>query len=240
MYQEVRACANILAWSRRARCSAASRAISGAAAAARLPAGGFCDESRKHASTSRPPWPSRIQDARIAARRFAPVGVGEVGTPRSRRTDAPAAGSPHVARADCVCRLFHETPPPPAPPSVCEQALRLRAAARGRPPAAALPGGVTAWTQARLLAEVDVVLPADLPLRTAHHIGEALQMKLEQLEEVQRSLCLPLRGGVPRLPGQVLSLLPPPPAAGWPEEFALQSAVSDARFEPAPLALAEH
>ena len=36
-----------------------------------------------------------------------------------------------IARADGVCRLFHETPPPPAPPSVCEQALRLRAAERG-------------------------------------------------------------------------------------------------------------
>ena len=38
-----------------------------------------------------------------------------------------------VARADCVCRLFHVTPPPPAQPSACEWALRIAAAAAAAP-----------------------------------------------------------------------------------------------------------
>ncbi|CAM0879093.1 unnamed protein product [Alopecurus aequalis] len=35
--------------------------------------------------------------------------------------------------------------------------------------------------------EVDVVLPGDMPLAKAHDIGEALQVKLEQLPEVERA-----------------------------------------------------
>jgi hypothetical protein len=33
----------------------------------------------------------------------------------------------------------------------------------------------------RMFAEVDVVLPADMPLREAHDIGESLQNKIESL-----------------------------------------------------------
>ncbi|WOL01182.1 metal tolerance protein 7-like [Canna indica] len=36
-------------------------------------------------------------------------------------------------------------------------------------------------------AEVDIVLPADMPLKQAHDIGETLQEKLEQLLEVERA-----------------------------------------------------
>ncbi|KAF3553038.1 hypothetical protein F2Q69_00017648 [Brassica cretica] len=35
--------------------------------------------------------------------------------------------------------------------------------------------------------EVDIVLPADMPLQVAHDIGEALQEKLEQLQEIERA-----------------------------------------------------
>ncbi|RUS16638.1 hypothetical protein BC937DRAFT_90973 [Endogone sp. FLAS-F59071] len=35
--------------------------------------------------------------------------------------------------------------------------------------------------------EVDIVLPADMPLRESHDIGEALQMKLESLPSVERA-----------------------------------------------------
>ena len=35
--------------------------------------------------------------------------------------------------------------------------------------------------------EVDVVLPGNMPLSRAHDIGEALQVKLEQLPEVERA-----------------------------------------------------
>lgn len=35
--------------------------------------------------------------------------------------------------------------------------------------------------------EVDIVLPADMPLSQAHDIGETLQVKLEQLPEVERA-----------------------------------------------------
>ncbi|CAG7908213.1 unnamed protein product [Brassica rapa] len=35
--------------------------------------------------------------------------------------------------------------------------------------------------------EVDIVLPADMPLQVAHDIGEALQEKLEQLPEIERA-----------------------------------------------------
>ncbi|RWV98502.1 hypothetical protein GW17_00038653 [Ensete ventricosum] len=35
--------------------------------------------------------------------------------------------------------------------------------------------------------EVDIVLPADMPLSQAHDIGETLQQKLEQLTEVERA-----------------------------------------------------
>ncbi|KAL4421342.1 hypothetical protein ABPG75_010633 [Micractinium tetrahymenae] len=37
------------------------------------------------------------------------------------------------------------------------------------------------------IAEVDIVLPPDMPLRQAHDIGEALQSRLEQLPEVARA-----------------------------------------------------
>ncbi|XP_043690061.1 metal tolerance protein 9-like isoform X2 [Telopea speciosissima] len=35
--------------------------------------------------------------------------------------------------------------------------------------------------------EVDIVLPADMPLSEAHNIGETLQVKLEQLPEIERA-----------------------------------------------------
>lgn len=35
--------------------------------------------------------------------------------------------------------------------------------------------------------EVDIVLPANMPLNQAHDIGETLQVKLEQLPEVERA-----------------------------------------------------
>ncbi len=37
------------------------------------------------------------------------------------------------------------------------------------------------------LVEIDVQLPADMPLETAHNIGEELQQKLEKLDEVERA-----------------------------------------------------
>ncbi|KAG6510618.1 metal tolerance protein 7-like isoform X2 [Zingiber officinale] len=40
---------------------------------------------------------------------------------------------------------------------------------------------------AHYFAEVDIVLPADMPLSEAHDVGEALQEKLEQLPEVERA-----------------------------------------------------
>lgn len=36
-------------------------------------------------------------------------------------------------------------------------------------------------------AEVDIVLPEEMPLNQAHNIGETLQEKLEQLQEVERA-----------------------------------------------------
>lgn len=36
-------------------------------------------------------------------------------------------------------------------------------------------------------AEVDIVLPADMPLSQAHDIGESLQEKLEQIPEIERA-----------------------------------------------------
>lgn len=39
----------------------------------------------------------------------------------------------------------------------------------------------------RLLAEIDIVLPEDMPLKQAHDIGEALQNRIEELEEVERA-----------------------------------------------------
>lgn len=35
--------------------------------------------------------------------------------------------------------------------------------------------------------EVDIVLPADMPLSQAHNIGETLQEKLEHLPEIERA-----------------------------------------------------
>nr|XP_029120253.1 metal tolerance protein 5 isoform X3 [Elaeis guineensis] len=35
--------------------------------------------------------------------------------------------------------------------------------------------------------EVDIILPSDMPLREAHDIGEALQVKLERLPEIERA-----------------------------------------------------
>jgi len=37
------------------------------------------------------------------------------------------------------------------------------------------------------LVEVDIVLPADMSLMEAHDIGETLQQRLEQLDEVERA-----------------------------------------------------
>nr|KAJ3422942.1 hypothetical protein HK105_005444 [Polyrhizophydium stewartii] len=37
------------------------------------------------------------------------------------------------------------------------------------------------------IVEVDIVLPPEMPLQEAHDIGEALQMKLETIEEVERA-----------------------------------------------------
>jgi len=37
------------------------------------------------------------------------------------------------------------------------------------------------------LVEVDIVLPEDMPLKKTHDIGESLQMKLEELEDVERA-----------------------------------------------------
>jgi cation diffusion facilitator family transporter len=39
----------------------------------------------------------------------------------------------------------------------------------------------------QLLVEVDIVLPEDMSLKEAHDIGESLQIKLEDLEEVERA-----------------------------------------------------
>eukprot|EP00795_Rhopilema_esculentum_P003778 gene3778-15061_t len=39
----------------------------------------------------------------------------------------------------------------------------------------------------RYLAEVDIVLPEEMTLRTAHNIGETLQRKIEQLDQVERA-----------------------------------------------------
>lgn len=36
-------------------------------------------------------------------------------------------------------------------------------------------------------AEVDIVLPADMPLQMAHDIGESLQNKLESLADIERA-----------------------------------------------------
>ena len=39
----------------------------------------------------------------------------------------------------------------------------------------------------KLVVELDIVLPEDMPLRTAHDIGEALQLDVERLEYVERA-----------------------------------------------------
>ena len=39
----------------------------------------------------------------------------------------------------------------------------------------------------RFLVEVDIVLPESMPLRETHDIGEALQIKIEALAEVERA-----------------------------------------------------
>lgn len=39
----------------------------------------------------------------------------------------------------------------------------------------------------KLVVELDIVLPADMPLRTAHDIGESLQLDVERLEYVERA-----------------------------------------------------
>ena len=44
---------------------------------------GVSEERRKHTATCRPTRSSRIQPARIAARRLVPVALGEEGTPTS-------------------------------------------------------------------------------------------------------------------------------------------------------------
>ena len=47
--------------------------------------------------------------------------------------------------------------------------------------------GVPATTGERFLVEVDIVLPESMPLRETHDIGEALQIKIEALAEVERA-----------------------------------------------------
>ncbi len=37
------------------------------------------------------------------------------------------------------------------------------------------------------IVEVDIVLPRDMPLNQAHDIGESLQFKLEEVDEVERA-----------------------------------------------------
>ena len=39
----------------------------------------------------------------------------------------------------------------------------------------------------RFLVEVDIVLPENMPLRQTHDIGEALQIEVEALDQVQRA-----------------------------------------------------
>lgn len=39
----------------------------------------------------------------------------------------------------------------------------------------------------KYVVEVDIVLPENMPLREAHDIGESLQIKLEELEQVERA-----------------------------------------------------
>ena len=39
----------------------------------------------------------------------------------------------------------------------------------------------------KFLVDVDIVLPKDMALETAHDIGESLQQKLESLREVERA-----------------------------------------------------
>jgi divalent metal cation (Fe/Co/Zn/Cd) transporter len=43
------------------------------------------------------------------------------------------------------------------------------------------------YVGARLQVEVDIVLPAKLPLNKAHDIGEALTLRLEALDDVERA-----------------------------------------------------
>lgn len=40
---------------------------------------------------------------------------------------------------------------------------------------------------AKLVVELDIVLPEEMPLREAHEIGESLQLELEKLEFVERA-----------------------------------------------------
>eukprot|EP00042_Codosiga_hollandica_P050678 m.611052 g.611052 ORF g.611052 m.611052 type:complete len:138 (+) comp58136_c0_seq9:1249-1662(+) len=39
----------------------------------------------------------------------------------------------------------------------------------------------------RFLVEIDIVLPPDMRLQDAHDIGQSLQLKVEQLEDVERA-----------------------------------------------------
>jgi len=43
------------------------------------------------------------------------------------------------------------------------------------------------YTSNNFIAEVDIILPETMKLKEAHNIGEALQIKLEQLPEVERA-----------------------------------------------------
>jgi len=43
------------------------------------------------------------------------------------------------------------------------------------------------YTSNNYMVEVDILLPKKMKLREAHDIGEALQIKLEQLPEVERA-----------------------------------------------------
>jgi len=39
----------------------------------------------------------------------------------------------------------------------------------------------------RFICEVDIVLPEDMPLKQTHDIGEALEIKIENLDVVERA-----------------------------------------------------
>ena len=74
----------------------------------------------------------------------------------------------------------------------------------------------------RFLVEVDIVLPEDMPLRKTHDIGEALQIKLEALAEVERAFDTRSRDSQFWPLFQLFHTLLPPYAAPPPEEISLE------------------